>query len=465
MASTYTLRAKHFIATHTWSLIVLLCCLTAISAVLLATPTVSPAVSESPYADPPETSPPQTHTVMLEQHTQTTVTKNTTAWPANQTLSDRSRYPRHNISTPRIEAVVDSQHATVSNVTIAIIYTVSPATENSPAFYRDQTTLTDTSLSSDQRVTVSLPIDAIANRSSDLQSQFGPRADVTVQLRVTAQYSYTSTAGDTYSDTISTAGPIGLTDSLLTIPHGTVDESHSTGSLPPSTPFRGSIINLLSAGGVVGSVISILIVSITSYQCSPSTLAQQLQHVRHQDWITTVDSYTPEGRTRTVSVSSLPELVDLAIDHHVRTLYHRPTDEYLVPTDDVIYKYRPPRSQEGRVEFFGLERPDEPLPPFNPHTDTQQSPFESSQPLSHPGDHAQQPYDTSSQQSQSTPNTQYDRANTDSNDSADTTDPTDSSPPDSSGSSVQQSPEIAFEFPLDDTSNDTADSTTDPQNA
>jgi len=83
MPSTYTLRAKHFISTHTWQMILVLICVGAISAGLLATPAVSPATPVSPYADPPETPPPETHTVSLEQHSHVTVTENTTAWPAN----------------------------------------------------------------------------------------------------------------------------------------------------------------------------------------------------------------------------------------------------------------------------------------------------------------------------------------------------------------------------------------------
>lgn len=362
MPSTHTLRVKHFITTHTWSLVIVFLCVIIASGALLATPAVSPAVSHSPYADPPETPPPETHSVSLEQHTQATTTENTSAWPANHTLVDRSRYPRHNISTPQIEASVKTADATVSNVTIAIIYTASPPTEDAPPFYRSTTQLVRSPPGNDQMVTTSLPVSDITSRSAELQSQFGPRADVSIRLRTTAQYTYTSAAGITHSNTVTTTGPVGFTEALLSIPYGTADESHTTGSAPPPTPFRGSLLNLLSVVCIGGGSGGLLITAVTSYRHSPSSVYQQLQHSRYQEWITTVESYTPDGDTKTVVVASLPELVDLAIDHRVRTLYHQPTDEYLVSTDDVLYKYRPQRSEGGYVEYYGLDKPDSPLP-------------------------------------------------------------------------------------------------------
>lgn len=340
------------------------------------TPVVTPSIAETNLEDSTATVQ-ETHTAGASQHIRVEVTNNTTAYEAGEMLTDQSLYPLQNTAPPVVFATVDAQDATITDAKIQLTYEAAPRTAAQDTFYTNTTTLVSApSPGPGTTLNATLPIKAIIAEQRALRNEFGSDVIITTDLQTVISYKYESANGAVFEDTATAGGTIVTDKTMYSAPSDTTETTHTTGGTHDSgsdyTAHINAIAIVLSALGVTGLVALI----VCSRRYTSKAIKRKLQRRQFNEWVTEVESYTPEGSMSVAEVTSLSDLVNLAIDTQRRVLYHKQVDEYIVVDGSTLFKFTPDQDSDGgSIEMFGMDTVDlEDLPPlenFEDIADTQ----------------------------------------------------------------------------------------------
>jgi hypothetical protein len=370
MKSYPLLRLKHAVVTD-WTRIAALGFVVLLVSLLIAfTGFLTPAVSASPLAEEASTGT-TVHSVGLQQNVRTTVVENTTAYDEGDRLRNNGMYPLNNTTTPVVLATAEGQQATITNLSLVLTYTVTPPDDRDEPFYTRTAVLESVQPDADTaRVRTEFPVREVFATKNRLRDEFGRGVEVTATIHTEATYAYSSADDVTRTGSLRVGGTVSRTEKLYRLPHATERDTHTIGQ--PSTAASGlpSLVNGIALLVGVLVVLGLIVTYASASRSDPERVEAELQRQRFNEWVTEVDSYTPRGNRHVVNVNSLGDLVDLAIDTQRRVLSPADMDEYLVVSDNTVFRYAPSTGSQSALQF-GFSDVEGPLPevPEAPGTD------------------------------------------------------------------------------------------------
>ncbi|WP_240148955.1 DUF5305 family protein [Halorubellus sp. JP-L1] len=359
MESYSWLRFKHAVATNTRAIVVACIVVALLSTTMLATGFVTDASALSPLADDDEEAL-SFHAASVEQHATVTVRNDTDAYDAGETLRDTSLYPRSNASDPTVTAAASIDHGRLESLNVTVTYTATRSTDSGDAFYtKDVVIAVADKPGSQANVSADLPIEDVFATRDDLEAEFGNGVSVSVSIATAATYSYEPATGGTVTRTIETGGAVEPIGNLYALPTGSERATHRPGAPADASGGMSQFLNWLALVALLSSLAFGVATTVGNRNIDANAVAREIQWQRFRDWVTEVESYTPQGDVNTVEVTNLNDLVNLAIDTNQRVLFHRPVEEYIVVDDDVMYKFTPDVGEDaGSTELFGLRKED-----------------------------------------------------------------------------------------------------------
>jgi hypothetical protein len=290
------------------------------------------------------------------------VTNSTDAYDAGETIRDASMFPLSNASNPVLEANATVDNGRLTNLTVIVQYsaTRTATDEGSGPFYTDEVVL-DASGPGEGggSVTATVPIDDMLAHRDELADEFGDGVEVSVALSTRATYAYETPSGQVVHESLTIEGDIERVGNLYTFPTGSDRATHRTGTPTPAEGGSAPFLNWLALVLGLGAFLLGLVTVAVSRLVDEDDVRKEIRWERFRDWVTEVESYTPQGDVNTVQVTNLNDLVNLAIDTNRRVLYHSPLEEYIVVEGDVMYTYKPQESEaRGSTELFGISKED-----------------------------------------------------------------------------------------------------------
>lgn len=359
MESYSWLRLKHAIATNTRAILAASLVVVLVSGAVVLTGLVAPPIDGSPLATQDDAAP-TLHATSVEQHASVTVTEATTAYDRMETVRDASVYPLANATDPEVTARARADNAELTNLTVTLTYAAREGTGESEPFYTNETVLaTAEPNGSVAAASTTVPIAAVLDRIASLEAEFGSGVTVSATVTATATYEYEVARGQVVRGTETVTGDVERVGNLYRFPTGEQRTTQRTGTGTGTGGDAAPIVNwLFLVAGFSALFLGGLTAGVTRVVDTPA-VARKLQWQRFREWVTEIESYTPQGEVNTVEVTGLGDLVNLAIDTNRRVLYHSQVGEYIVVEDDVMYKFSPDSEENtGSTELFGLREED-----------------------------------------------------------------------------------------------------------
>ncbi len=336
MISTSALRAKQFLAEHG----------PAVAAVLLLVGASGIGAGVWLHQNPETTQVTDytdEQTVHAELGTRATTTGATGLYDEGETLRDQPVYLRE--ETPEVTLVARTSSSADTDVRVEQrLVLVTTATHDGAVFWSRNRTLGQTQTTAETGVTrATLNISALEATLADRRQRIGGAGELSVHLAVRVHYDT-----GTYSGTLADRVPITVSEDWYTVPTMTLSNEHRTEVTRTATVPRSRWDYLLPAiGGVVALGLGLAVAGLwfTRLRDVGEDLARQIQHQRYVEWISegTLDVIdTDEG----ISVSTVEDLVDVAIDADKRVIYDPERELYAVVDDQTVYYHRPPDAWE-----------------------------------------------------------------------------------------------------------------------
>lgn len=305
------------------------------------------------FANPPTTEVTNTtdrQTITTTLNSRATVAENSSLYPRGEVLSDMPVYPRSIAPNATITAVTTPSKGENVRIDQRIVLVYEARTASGEIFWQQTRILERTNTSTDGDEVVSnatLRISAIERRVAQIESEIGDAGRVTTHLEVESRY---DTAR--YEGTSKGRGAIRIRDGSYEIERLSVrDEYGATESerrlvlskttrlsLPLvgvlAVPHTTLVFALLALGGVIGTGVTVAF----AHRFDPETERAALHAARYAEWISQ-GTLPEELEERPVSMDTLEDLVDVAIDLEKRIVYDPSRGLYVVIDAHATYVY------------------------------------------------------------------------------------------------------------------------------
>lgn len=243
----------------------------------------------------------------------------------------------------------ETQEATLTGVTMTLTYEAAPRTDVGDPFYTETTTIAeDTGSTSESEFSDTVSIADVLSKQERLEEEFGDGVIVTVSLDSTAEYEYEDHEGTVRESVVRSGGLITSVGNMYSLPSETSRDTQITGGGSTPDDAAADTINTLAVLAIIGGATGLIGILVVRLRADTAAIAWAIKKRRFQEWVTEVESYTPQRAMNTVSVTSLVDLVNLAIDSKRRVLYHRAEDEYLVVDDRTLSDSLPKKTNVTR---------------------------------------------------------------------------------------------------------------------
>ncbi|MFC7155548.1 DUF5305 family protein [Halomarina halobia] len=327
-------RVAVLVARHGPALVVGLCVLGAVSLGSAAWLYTNPPTTEVTDAT-------EQVSVRSDLHTSAVVTENNTLYPEGTTVRDQPVYfvsatPTATVSV-RTAVSPSDPGATRVNQSLALVVR---GVRDGQVFWEETRVLaSDEVRPTNGTATTNATVDMrrVYGNVRAVTNDVGTAGSVEVLLRMEVGY---ETAR--YSGTESETVPVQLTERWYSIDRASIEQADST----PVTrtvvvPQRNRLGYQLPGvlGGValvLGGATGVLFTRLDD----PVALERELQRDRYAEWISSGELDSAVGE-RFVSLQSLEDVVDLAIDTHRRVIFDAERELYAVIDGDIVYYYDP----------------------------------------------------------------------------------------------------------------------------
>jgi len=344
MTNNITLRVKYLCGRY-WSVLVPVLIL--LSAASFAGAMVG--VASEPQPQPVEV---QTDSMTVDTtlSTEAVVTGNTSLYSQDEVLSDMPVYFRS--ATPEVQLIAVTKTPTDRTVTVTqqIILDLS-ATRNGDVFWRDSQTLTvenHTVTNGTAQTEVTLNVQKLASEElANVTAEAGTVGTVEAQVSAVTLYETDRYSGQTAVDT-----PLSITDRVyeLETPQQSeqtnvtttqqVAAGGTTASGPQSPLDRVSPDSIGAAlGGIIAAGLALSIWLIKKRIGDFDAFRRHYERVQYVEWISQ-GTIPATGKYVRISVDSLLDVVDVAIDSEKRVIHDTEKEMYAVVDENVIYEYR-----------------------------------------------------------------------------------------------------------------------------
>lgn len=311
----------------------------AVVAVVVAVGLVAAGVGASGLASPERTTVTdhtEQQTTSLDVASTATVTENATLFTPGTTLSDQA-YPV--AGAPNLTVVVETEASESTSLhydhSLALRYAITRDEEVVWSETEPVATANGT-VETGARTNATVSIPAVRDRLAELGAAAGSRARVSVTLVVSSAYET-----DRYQGQFTRKINLDIGDRWYSLASVDASREHST---PEHRRIRVAAANrddrrLAIAGGALAVVG--LLGAVGRYRFDPgddADLRHRLHQRRYDDWIS--NGHLPSSfERRVVTMASLADLAELAIDRQRRIVFDDSQQAYAVFDADVVYYY------------------------------------------------------------------------------------------------------------------------------
>lgn len=304
------------------------------------------------YAGWVHTNPPTTEvtdrvdeqTFRSELHTAATTSADTSMYDPGTRLVDQPVYLRSAVSSIALtqRAALPTDQPVHVEQRLVLRYQVrhDGATfwEESHVLARNETTTATGAFVSN----ASLDVGDVRSRVGEIRADAGDAGTVRTQLVVTLAYESERHAGE-LSETV----PLRVTGSTVSIDRPVLERAHGTTVTSRQPVPRRSTVYLVPGGAGVALLAAAGLVALRFRRgFDRRDIERRLQARRFTEWISSGSVPDSSGRT-TVSLDSLADLVDVAIDTDNRVVHDEKRNVYVVLDDTVLYRYCPETVRSG----------------------------------------------------------------------------------------------------------------------
>ena len=282
-------------------------------------------------------------TISSEVDTTAVVTDNTSLWGRGTKLSNQSVFP---MAAPSLKLVHRTHVPENSRSTVTQkLVLVYQAARDETVFWQRERTITQTQSQTRQglvKSSGSLEIPKIQNNLEQYNDELIGLGSVSTTVRFEVRYET-----DRYSGTLSKTVPLDVSANGYWVT-GDFSTSESHSQLVTRTVQQDPNYALISMLGLLGFLCSGGALIHREYGPDESQLPfikHSVQKVQFEEWIS-------EGKLdgniglRVIPISSLDDLVDVAIDAQKRVIHDKKTNRYVVIDGDVVYEFVPGESPE-----------------------------------------------------------------------------------------------------------------------
>lgn len=296
-----------------------------------------------------------THTVGTDVTTSSVVTGNTSLWDRGTTLTNKPIYPLK--SAPQLTVEVYTTVPTGEEVYVSQELTlVYQATKDDAVFWETERPLVaeeQTVTAGMATVSTTVDVQRVRRHLDEINAEITGLGRAQASLRLNVSY-----RANDYSGTLTKTAPMTILESGYWI-GGSLDaeNTHQTPrtreqTQPPDTSkaLGLGLLGLLSLGGAGG------VVYASSRRFDPESITDELDRQRYREWVS-AGQLSQFVTGQDVSMDSLGDLVDVAIDSNHRVVHDRSRELYAVVDGNTIYYYDPHRTGPD-IEF----EPEEAVP-------------------------------------------------------------------------------------------------------
>ncbi|ELZ65097.1 hypothetical protein C5B91_08400 [Haloferax sp. Atlit-10N] len=268
--------------------------------------------------------------------TRAVVTQNTTLYERGSTLENRSVYFMTISPDVSFRVHTDVPANQSVNVTQQLVLRTVGVRDGTP-FYENETVLLDEQTLVTDGTVVDAPSLNVSTLDRDLQQKRTETGGVG-QFRTSLNLTVTYQTGS-YSGTLEASTPLAFSGRAYYLERSLADDRrHSTTvartvTRPPNpVEYGGLAAAALVLFGLAGLVIR------TEYRSDPEELRTRISHSRHEEWISRGEFPTDANKPY-ISILTLEDLVDVAIDTNRRVIFDPEIETYAVIDSSEIYYY------------------------------------------------------------------------------------------------------------------------------
>lgn len=282
-------------------------------------------------------------TITTDMRTSAIVVGNTTLYDQGAVLKDQPVYLRS--ATPNltltVATTVPADHAV--RVSQRLVLDVR-AERNGETFWQKRRLLgRQTTRVSDGQAVMSTTINiaAIENETTEQRSEIGPVGTFHTDLLLNVSYET-----NRYTDRLTATAPLQITERAYWIDGSLRAERTHTTTVTRQVTTAPAPVQYVGLGLLgVGALVAAAAIGAMRYRGIDITaIDTQLYRSRYDEWISEGEFPTGTNK-RYVRVSSLEDLVDIAIDSNKRVLYDPEFDAYAVADSDLVYYFTEARTR------------------------------------------------------------------------------------------------------------------------
>lgn len=289
---------------------------------------------------------PTVETVTEQTNTQTiqsAVETSALVTGTNTTLYEQGRrlenMPVYFISaTPNLTLTVTTSIGADGQVRVSQrLAVIQEATRNGVPFYSvNRTILSNQARTGEDEVTASTDLNtsAIQQRAGQVQNEIGTVGVFQTLIRLEIAYQ----TGD-YEGTLSASAPLQITGGAYFLGSEIADsQTHSTPvtrrvTRPPDPTVYGGL-----AGAGILALLGAVSVAYYRRQVDIEGLSVEYSHEEYEEWISEGEFPTGTDK-RYISINSLEDLVDIAIDSNKRVIWDSSLEVYSIVDGDLVYYF------------------------------------------------------------------------------------------------------------------------------
>ncbi|GAB3690401.1 hypothetical protein GCM10028857_26740 [Salinarchaeum chitinilyticum] len=263
-----------------------------------------------------------------------TVTSSSSPWEQGTVLEDHPAYLLNASPVLDVEIETDAPPGSTvfhdARLQLRVVRDGEVVWERTESLATEEVTATNGTATS----TAEIDVEAVQTERQALQSEFAGVG--TVQTRIVADVQYET---DQYEGSLSATGPLSVTSQAYWI-EGTPSDSDprsQTVTVERTAPIDWGTVVLLVLLGLT-AVGGAAAAATYRVEADIDWLQQELHRQRYDDWIS--DGDLPMGvGTEYVSLNSLKDVVDVAIDTNQRVVYDDRRNVFAVISGEVVYYY------------------------------------------------------------------------------------------------------------------------------
>lgn len=358
MTSTYYLRFVSFISSNK-NVVSILCVLFGVMLIAISLSSfITPSLFDSGEFEDNEMG----HSATIESSHGAEITESTSTYMIGEYITNNGAYPYTKTSELDYWIDYEEDNLEIKEYNSSLELTVtSRQTDN--IIWQDKSNYLQQSDDEGYK----LDIDAHFNQMNDLRSDFGSNTQIEAEIITVIEYEYTDAYGEVHSDEKIVEDEITRDDVLYYIDDTSEFISHTSGEVVDTRNDNTHNYILLGIGILF---ISGFLIRFKTFD--DKSINYKLNRKRFEDWVTKVDTVNPRVDVTVVTVKSMKDIVDLAIDTQNRVIYSESVNEYIVFHDNNMYIYSPDIKSGSlpRISKFGIGQSSNTENYWNGNTDT-----------------------------------------------------------------------------------------------